>query len=391
MGASPKQVTCRYERGNEFTVNSKTFAIETVVDIYKYFFLNGAHDWPSSFVLKPDCFSSALTDSERFRSVLRAWFEKEGRSHPWRETQEPWAILVSEVMLQQTTVGAVREGRRFEKFLREFPSLAAIASAPEEKLLKAWEGLGYYYRVRNLQKTAQTVIAEWGGVFPQKASDLETLPGVGPYTAGALASFAFNEPAPIVDGNVARIFSRIFNDETEVDSAEGVQQLWKWAQQLLDSENPRVYNSALMEVGQVYCRPRKPDCLNCPIASFCATSEPEGLPRKKPKAKVIKVVEHALLAKRRGQILLAKEEGSRRKGFYRLPLRSSEEVADLELLETSKYAITKHRVTLHLYQAANESSKDARPGESWVTEKALQDLPMASPVRKVLERVLKEK
>lgn len=342
-------------------------------------------------VLKPDYSSDVLTDVEGFQSFLRDWFEREGQSHPWRKTKDPWAILVSEVMLQQTTVGAVRVGRRFEKFLENFPTIEAISEASEEKILKAWEGLGYYYRVRNLQKTAQMVLSKKGGKFPTSAAELETLPGVGPYTAGALASFAFNNPAPIVDGNVARVFSRIFDDRTEVDSTKGTQQLWRWAAQLLDSENPRIYNSALMEVGQVFCRPRKPDCLACPISSFCKTREPEGLPRKKPKAKTVNVIEHALIAKRRGQILLAKEEGSRRKGFYRLPLRSEEEVADLELLQTSKYAITKHRVTLHLYQAMGELTGGVREEESWFKMSALADLPMPSPVRKALESALARK
>ena len=339
-------------------------------------------------MLKPDCVLEIFPNKANFRSSLGEWYDENGRSHPWRETRDPWAILISEVMLQQTTINAVRASGRFEKFVEEFPTVEAIAVASEEEILKAWEGLGYYYRVRNLQKTAQTVVSDWDGIFPKSAEELLTLPGVGPYTAGAVSSFAFNEPAPIVDGNVARVFSRLFNDETEVDSTKGMRQLWQWADQLLDRANARVYNSALMEVGQVYCRPRKPDCLNCPISAFCKTQEPEGLPRKKPKAKTIQVIEHALLAKRQGQLLLSKEEGARRKGFYHLPLRSAEEVADLELLETSKYTITKHRVTLHLYEATGSSAQPQKAGESWFDLNALEDLPMPSPVRKALARVL---
>ena len=342
-------------------------------------------DWG---VLKPESPRHALADAARFQRRLKDWFEEEGQTHPWRETEDPWAILVSEVMLQQTTVAAVRAGRRYEEFIQTFPNIEAISSASEEAILKAWEGLGYYYRVRNLQKTARTVLSDWEGSFPSGVEDLRSLPGVGPYTAGAVASFAFNEPAAIVDGNVARIFSRLFNDETEVDSTKGTQQLWDWAEKLLDREDPRRYNSALMEVGQVYCRPRKPNCLNCPIAEFCQTREPEGLPRKKPKKKTVQVVEHALLAKRGGQLLLAKEEGARRKGFYHLPLRSEEEVADLELLETSKYAITKHRVTLHLYQATGALTDEPKAGESWVDLSEVENIPMPSPVRKALVRVL---
>lgn len=291
-------------------------------------------------------------------------------------------------MLQQTTVKAVCAGGRFELFLGEFPDLGSIAGAPEEQLLRAWEGLGYYNRVRNLQKTARAVLEDWGGLFPRTAQELATLPGVGPYTAGAIASFAFNEAAPLVDGNVARVFSRLFDDETEVDSTAGMKQLWSWAGVLLDRENARVYNSALMEVGQVFCRPRKPDCMACPIADFCQTREPEGLPRKKPKGKTVLVVEHALLARRAGKILLVQEEGTRRKGFYRLPLRTAEEVADLEILQTSKYAITKHRVTLNLYAVAAEIPGGLQAGEGYFSLAELAALPMPSPIRKALEAVL---
>lgn len=341
-------------------------------------------------MLKPEFLLDPLAERARFRGVLGSWFAKEGESHPWRETSDPWAILVSEIMLQQTTVGAVRAGRRFERFLEEFPTLEVIREASEEKLLKAWEGLGYYNRVRNLQKTAQAVLSEWEGAFPRLASELESLPGVGPYTAGAIASFAFNEPAAIVDGNVARVFSRIFDDDTEIDSTEGKRQLWQWAGALLDRENPRIYNSALMEVGQVFCRPKKPDCFACPLAQFCRTREPEWLPKKKQKAKVVEVTEHAVLLRRGGKILLAKEEGTRRKGFYRLPLRSAEEVADLEALQTSKYAITKHRVTLHLYQATGEIPGMPQEGECWFRLRDMEDLPMPSPVRKALDKALRK-
>lgn len=339
-------------------------------------------------MLKPNSSSDVLADRVGLRSRLRKWFEDEGQTHPWRETGDPWAILVSEVMLQQTTVASVKAGRRFELFLEEFPDIQSIAVAPEVKLLRAWEGLGYYNRVRNLQRTAVAVLKEWGGVFPRTASELESLPGVGPYTAGAIASFAFNEPAPIVDGNIARVLARLFDDETEVDSAKGKNLLWKRAGELLDKECPRIFNSALMEVGQIFCRPRKPDCLACPIVEYCRTREPEGLPRKKAKAATVEVTEHALVARRRGKILLAKEEGSRRKGFYRLPLRTSEEVADLEPAQTSKYAITKHRVTLHLYQVAGEVAGGIREGESWFDLKDIADLPMPSPVRRALEGVI---
>lgn len=339
-------------------------------------------------MLKPEPLFNAFDELEAFQSSLVTWFAENGQIHPWRETVDPWAILISEIMLQQTTVAAVRANRRFEKFMAEFPTVLEIQQASEEQLLKAWEGLGYYNRVRNLQKTAISVIEKWGGAFPTSAADLETLPGVGPYSAGAVASFAFNEPAPIVDGNVARVLSRLFNSSTEIDSTAGKKQLWKWAGDLLDRQRPRLFNSALMEVGQIFCRPQKPDCLACPVAKFCQTSDPESLPRKKAKTKAIELTEHALFVRRAGKILLAQEKGSRRKGFYRLPLRSLEEVADLELLQSSKYAITKYRVMLHLYQAAGQIPGDLNEGESWFTLAQVEELPMPSPDRKALNRIL---
>lgn len=339
-------------------------------------------------MIKPASSHHPLREKAAFRLGLQTWFAAEGQSHPWRETVDPWAILVSELMLQQTTVAAVRAGRRFEKFLQEFPSVEAIRGASEEQLLKAWEGLGYYNRVRNLQKTAIAVLEEWDGAFPRSAEELEKLPGVGPYTAGAVASFAFNEPAPLVDGNVARVLSRLFDDETEIDSTDGKKQLWRWASELLDQANARIFNSALMEVGQVFCRPKNPDCLNCPIGKFCQTKDPERLPFKKAKAKTLEVTEHALLVRKGAKILLAKEEGSRRKGFYRLPLRSADEVVDLELLQTSKYAITKYRVTLNLYQNPGEVLGGQRAGEDWFSMVEVEELPMPSPIRRALQAAL---
>lgn len=339
--------------------------------------------------VKPHCTTNPLTSLEEFRRRLVDWFRENGLSHPWRETTDPWAILVSEVMLQQTTVAGVKAGRRFETFLSQFPDLTSVSEASEEELLRAWEGLGYYNRVRNLQKTARVVLAEHGGTFPRSAVELAALPGIGPYTAGAIASFAYDEPAPIVDGNVARVLSRLFDSHREIDTTPGLRELWEWAAALLDRDHPRLFNSALMELGQTYCRPRNPDCLSCPVAEFCTTSTPEELPRKKPKAKTLQVIENALWVRRGGRILLAKETGSRRKGFYHLPLRSSEEVADLKLLQTSKYTITKHRVTLHLYEVTGAIPGEPQAGETWVDCSAVESLPMPSPIRRVLGRMQK--
>ncbi len=324
-----------------------------------------------------------------FHKNLHEWFQREGKTYPWRETTDPWAILISELMLQQTTVASVIANRRFENFLKEYPNLEAIAAATEEQLLRSWEGLGYYNRVRNLQKTAQAIIGEHQGVFPKDASTLETLPGVGKYTAGAVSSFAFNQAAPIVDGNIARVLSRLFDFSEAIDSTKGQKQIWQWASDLLDHKNPRAFNSALMELGQTYCSPKKPSCLTCPVQNFCQTKDPASLPIKKPRKKFVAVEEHAIFVLKDDHILLTKESGSRRKGFWHLPLRSAEETSHLETKSTHRYTITHHKVTLLLYQVAPHQI----PGNTQETEtfhplKSLEKLPLPSPIRRVINAVI---
>ncbi|MDA0768558.1 MAG: A/G-specific adenine glycosylase, partial [Verrucomicrobia bacterium] len=221
------------------------------------------------FPLKPAASKHPLRNTRGLRSALLRWFEARREDHPWRRTTDPYAILVSEVMLQQTTVAAVRQNRRFERFLATFPDLPTLAAASEPQLLKAWEGLGYYNRVRNLQKAARAVLEQHQGRFPPDPAALAALPGLGRYTAGAVASFAFGLPVPIVDANIARVLARLFDDPTPIDSSKGQALLWERAAALLDPQHPREFNSALMELGQTHCALRSPDCPSCPLRPFC--------------------------------------------------------------------------------------------------------------------------
>lgn len=321
-----------------------------------------------------------LKNLSSLRDALHSWFGEEGKNHPWRRTQDPWAILVSEIMLQQTTVAAVIANRRFEQFLDKFPDLIAISMAPEPQLLKAWEGLGYYNRVRNLQKTAIAVLTHYDGEFPKDPATLETLPGIGKYTAGAVSSFAFDQAAPIVDANIARVLARLFDYQQEIDSTSGQRQIWDWARQLLDSNSPRLFNSAIMELGQTHCASKKPACLVCPLARFCQCRKPEELPRKKPRKKMENVEEHALLHVKNDQIFLTQEEGSRRKGFWRLPLATAEETAHLKAQSTHRYTITHHKVTVSLYRVAQIEGEG-----KFFSAHELEELPIASPIRKIIE------
>lgn len=201
---------------------------------------------------------------------LLAWYEKEKRDLPWRKTRDPYRIWVSEIMLQQTRVEAVI--RYYHNFLDYLPEVAALAAAPEELLLKLWEGLGYYSRVRNMQKAAR-ILCERGGQFPRDFHALRALPGIGDYTAGAIASFAFDLPFPAVDGNVLRVVSRLLCYEKEINDAAAKKELTAAVAQMQPPNAPAAFNQAIMELGATVCLPNgSPKCSECPFAGVCAAS-----------------------------------------------------------------------------------------------------------------------
>ena len=222
-----------------------------------------------------------------FRNALVEWFRREGKDYPWRRTTDPWHILVSELMLQQTTIPTVLG--RYDRWMRQFPTPGHLAAVDEQTALRSWEGLGYYRRVRSLQAIAREIVNKFGGRFPDNAEGLKRLPGIGPYTSGALLSFAFNKAAPIVDANVARVLARIDNYSVPVDSTEGQKYLWSRAESLVDPEHAREFNSAIMELGQTCCSISSPNCLLCPVRPFCSAERPETLPVKNPKPQVTRV------------------------------------------------------------------------------------------------------
>lgn len=336
-------------------------------------------------VLKPIATKDTIDAAPEFRGALCAWFTQNGKDYPWRRTRDPYAILVSEVMLQQTRLAVVLGKGYYERFMKNYPDVLSLASAPEDELLRVWEGLGYYRRARMLQATARAVMEMHGGVFPHDEKDLLALPGIGRYTVGALRSFAFDLPTPLVDGNVMRVFARLFNDSTPVDSSEGIKRSWQRSEILLDQERPRLYNSALMELGQTFCKVGQPDCLSCPVAAYCQSREPHFLPVKIGKVEITQLEELSIFARKESKVLLAMEQGTRRRGLWRLPARAREEVTDTDLLYESTYAITRYRVTMRVHIA---SKKTAREGEQWVEESELESIPMSAPYRKALRHLL---
>ena len=256
---------------------------------------------------------------------LLAWYEEHKRSLPWREDPSPYHVWVSEIMLQQTRVEAVKG--YYARFLKELPDIRALAAVPEEKLLKLWEGLGYYNRARNLQKAAQQIAAEYAGKMPSRYEEILALPGIGVYTAGAIASIAFGRPVAAVDGNVLRVFARYLADPADI-SDEGLKKRRKEeSERVIPTENPGKYNQALMDLGAMICLPNgAPKCGECPLRDGCRAFAEERvteLPVKAAKAKrrveektvfVIQYQDRVLIRKRPAKGLLA--------GLYELPAAS---------------------------------------------------------------------
>jgi A/G-specific adenine glycosylase len=338
-------------------------------------------------MLKPRYGKPALTAPEKFRDALADWFSSNGKDYPWRRTKDPYAILVSEVMLQQTQITTVLNRGFYVRFMEAFPDLPALAEATDDALLKAWEGLGYYRRVRMLRQTAQAVLTEHGGAFPRDLETLMRLPGIGRYTAGAILAFAYDQPSAVLDGNVARVLSRLMDFQSPIDTTSGQKQLWKWAEELADPGRPRIYNSALMELGQTLCRPGVPDCLSCPVANHCLSREPINLPVKGRKSVITPLFEHALWKiDADGNLLVHREAGARRNGLWRLPTRPAADVCGLPVLTETIYGITRYRVTLKVHDA-RDFQTFLRENESVLPPDEVLKLAMPAPFRKVIERL----
>ncbi len=336
-------------------------------------------------LLKPSFRSSAIEEKEKFRAALGDWFSKTGKDYPWRRTREPYAILVSEMMLQQTRIATVLGKGFYTRFLEKFPDVESLAAAGDEELLKAWEGLGYYRRARMLRETAKAVLGKHGGIFPDNEADLMDLPGIGPYTCAALLAFAFGKTSALVDGNVSRVLSRMMNDPEPIDATSTIKRHRQWAGELCDPGNPARHHHAMMELGQTLCRTGVPDCVSCPVAGFCKTRSPQDLPVKKSRVKITQTSEHALWCRDAlGRILLHHESGTRRTGLWKLPLRSAAQCAGLQKISESIYHITRYKVSLAVYIAEETAIE---PGDEWIEIERLGSLPMAAPFRKALESI----
>jgi A/G-specific adenine glycosylase len=309
---------------------------------------------------------------DTFSRHLLQWYDHHRADLPWRETPpNPYHVWLSEIMLQQTQIETVKG--YYNAFLEAYPTITDLAAASLDDVLKLWEGLGYYSRARNLYKAAQVVAGEYGGVFPTTAKALRKLPGVGPYTAGAVASIAFDEPAPVLDGNVIRVFSRLDDLSDDVTQTATKNHLWELTAERVPMERPGDYNQALMELGQVVCRPKTPNCPACPVRQHC-DAYAAGTQAERPVKKKRRPIPHYHVAagvvwNGAGQVLIAQRPldgllgglwefpGGKQESGETLPaclMRELREEVGIEvevgeLFCVVKHAFTHFKITLHAF------------------------------------------
>ena len=347
------------------------------------------------------------------RRTLVRWFLGERRDLPWRRTRDPYAIWISEAMLQQTRVEVVEPF--FARFMERFPTVGALARASEDEVVAAWSGLGYYRRARSLRAAAQAIVARHGGRFPETAEAARDLPGVGPYTAGAVLSIAYGARVPLVDGNVARVFARWFGLEQPLGSPALGRELWSRAEALLPpagaplGQGPGDWNQALMELGALVCTPRSPRCPECPVAGHCAARRADRageLPRPAARRAPVDVRLEVALVERGGRVLLVRRpEGGRMAGLFELPTREvagpAGEAAGLWPREFGlplalreprgelTHTITHHRIRVRVRAA--ELAEAAPPGAAWAGAAEALALPLTGMARKILRRSAAER
>ncbi len=338
------------------------------------------------------------------RALLR-WYKEHQRDLPWRKSGDPYAVWVSEIMLQQTRVESVRE--YYRRWMLAFPSLDLLAAASEQDVLRRWQGLGYYSRARNLHRAAQMVVAEWGGKLPKLPKELQRLPGIGPYSAGAIASIAFRQDVPIVDGNVVRVLCRLFALDTDPTRAPLKNTLWEIAESLIVKGQAGAFNQALMELGALVCTPQKPRCSDCPLSRVCEAhrlNRTASLPALPKAAAVTRVRNIAVVATRRSRVLVVQrpQDARRWPSMWEFPnmdvLTKTQipstinkllaplglEIQDRKALMSFHHAVTRYRIEVEAFAATKISGKlRPRSAARWVHPDDLEELPMPAAQRRI--------
>jgi A/G-specific adenine glycosylase len=310
-----------------------------------------------------------------FRRQLLTWYRKNRRELPWRADRDPYRVWVSEIMLQQTRVAAVLD--HYKAFLRRFPNVRRLAAADEPRVLAAWSGLGYYRRARMMHQAARVLVAEQNAAFPQSSAELRLLPGIGRYTANAIASIAFSEPVAVVDGNVERVLTRLHGKEFTHAG------LWESAQDLLDTEYPGDFNQAMMELGATVCAPAVPTCGKCPVKQFCSSRDPEHL-REKIKASRLRRSGSLVVAQRRRALLLRQrsEDEGLMPGMWELPRLSRTSSATPVLKVRHSITTTDWKISVFVRRNAPVDAQT-----QWISLAKLRQLPLTGLTRKILRKL----
>jgi A/G-specific adenine glycosylase len=356
--------------------------------------------------------SAPLPDAtwrKAFRRRLLHWFRSHARDLPWRRTTDPYAIWLSEIMLQQTRVATVEA--YYRRFLEALPTIDALARADEHEVLRLWEGLGYYRRAQHLCQAAQTLVRHHGGKFPEDIAQVRRLPGIGRYTAAAILSIAFGQRQAILEANTSRLFCRLLAFRGDPASATARRLLWAMAEAILPRRNPGRLNQAMMELGSEVCLARAPQCASCPVAGLCR-ARIQGLqtaiPSPRQKQPPTPRHEAAVIVRRRGRVLLVRcppggrwarlwdfprfEVRSRRPAALRHELaeklrkRTGLAVALGQCLKTLRHSVTRFRITLDCYEAEVVSAADRKPSATeikWLRPAELEDYPLNATGRKL--------
>ncbi len=345
------------------------------------------------------------------RKKLCSWYAQNARDLPWRHTTEPYAIWVSEVMLQQTQVSTVVP--YYTRFLWRFPSVSSLAAASHDEVLKIWQGLGYYRRAVNLHRASREIVGRFHGQFPSDSQSLRSLPGVGRYIAGAIQSIAFDSPAPILEANSARVLCRLFAIRGILSSTPVQKRLWVIAESLLPREQAGQHNQALMELGALVCVPGRPRCERCPLQSVClarASGLTQRIPETPKRAKFVDVQDAAVILRRNGRVLIVQRRLSERwGGLWELPrttitdgddpresLRSHVR-ASLGLkidvgrhVMSVKHGVMNHRITLNCFETVRVSGKAHPKGYAdcrWELPRRLEQFAYSSPQRRLITAI----
>ncbi len=372
----------------------------------------GIYPFQKNLFSKNIAVSNSLTNilpARFFQNALRNWYQKHRRPLPWREVSDPYKIWLSEIILQQTRVA--QGTSYYHKFIEHYPTVHHLAQATEDEILKDWEGLGYYSRARNLHAAAKQISEEFGGQFPSDYESILKLKGVGPYTAAAIASFAFGLPRAVVDGNVLRVLSRFLGENIPVNSPKGQKIFQNHADKLLDSAHPAAHNQAIMEFGALQCVPKNPDCAVCPLREKCvafSVGKVAELPVKiKKNYDRHRFFHFYILKNKRGQALVEQRTGNDIwKGLFQFPAVESEMFfSESEFLENLQTEIPNHAIilesvaelkphklshqTIHsqIFEINGnfEDDWDLKENQRWVSDAELDALAFPKPLRAFLD------